>query len=218
MDNLEKVEQLIAKTGCTYEEAKQALESSGWDMIDAIIELEKSGKIVKETSSFSSGKAEGPAAESVRAAAVEAEVVGSDEAEKIRPEGFGAQSGSFNSGKADNGQKSGFRQDMHRLWDKLKRILVNNRMIVIGKNGNQIIDLPIFIPVIALICFFWATLIIAVVAMLFGCRFHFEGEDLGKTNINSTMDRATDYAEKVKNDFTAKNGQGAQDGGQNTDH
>jgi hypothetical protein len=40
--------------------------------------------------------------------------------------------------------------------------------------------------------------------MVFGCRFHFEGEDLGKTNINSTMDKATDYAEKVKNDLSKK--------------
>ncbi len=221
MDNLEKVEQLIAKTGCTYEEAKQALDVSGWDMIDAIIELEKSGKIVKESSSFRSGQAaaEPAGSEAKRTAKVEAEVVGSDEAEKIRPEGFGAQSGSYNSGKAGSSKTGGFREDLRKLWGKVRRILVNNRMIVIGKSGNQIIDLPIFIPVIALICFFWATLILAVVAMLFGCRFHFEGEDLGKTNINSTMDRATDYAEKVKNDFTAKTApQGNQNGGQDTDH
>ena len=47
-------------------------------------------------------------------------------------------------------------------------------------------------------------LIIAGLAMIFGYRFHFEGEDLGKTNINSTMDKATDYAEKVKNDLAGK--------------
>ena len=81
---------------------------------------------------------------------------------------------------------------------------MNNRMVIIKSNGKQIADLPILIPVIALIAFFWATLIVAVAAMVFGCRFHFEGEDLGKTNINNTMDKATDYAEKVKKDLSKK--------------
>jgi hypothetical protein len=79
---------------------------------------------------------------------------------------------------------------------------MNNRMLIFKSNGQQIVDLPILIPVIALIAFFWATLILAGVAMVFGCRFHFEGEDLGKTTINNTMDKATDYAEKVRNDFS----------------
>jgi hypothetical protein len=81
---------------------------------------------------------------------------------------------------------------------------MNNRMLVFRSNGQKIIDLPILAPIIALIAFFWATLIIAAVAMVFGYRFHFEGDDLGKTNINSTMDKATDYAEKVKNEFKEK--------------
>jgi hypothetical protein len=40
--------------------------------------------------------------------------------------------------------------------------------------------------------------------MVFGCRFHFEGADLGKININDTMDKATDYAEKVRNDLAGR--------------
>ena len=90
------------------------------------------------------------------------------------------------------------------IRDRIRRILINNRMVILRGNGQQIIDLPIVVPVVALLFFFWATLALAVVAMIFGCRFHFEGEDLGKTNINNTMDKATDYAEKVKNDLTGK--------------
>jgi hypothetical protein len=86
-------------------------------------------------------------------------------------------------------------------------------MVVFKSDGKQIVDLPICLPVLALIAFFWATLIIAALAMLFGCRFHFEGEDLGKTNINSTMDKATDYAEKFRNDIAGKT-----NGEQNSDN
>ena len=49
MDSFQKVEQLVNKTGCNYEDAKAALEDCGWDMLDAVISLEKDGKTVKET-------------------------------------------------------------------------------------------------------------------------------------------------------------------------
>ena len=75
---------------------------------------------------------------------------------------------------------------------------------MVKSNGQQIFDLPIWVPVIALAMFFWATLILAVIAMLFGCRFHFEGADLGKAGINDTMDKATDYAEKVREDISER--------------
>ena len=49
MDNYQKVEQLVNKTGCSYEDAKAALEGCGWDMLDAVISLEREGKIKKES-------------------------------------------------------------------------------------------------------------------------------------------------------------------------
>ena len=44
MDNTQKIEQLIVKTGCSYEDAKAALERCGWDTLDAVITLEREGK------------------------------------------------------------------------------------------------------------------------------------------------------------------------------
>ena len=45
MDNFEKVEKLREHANVTYEEAKQALENSNWDILDAMIYLEQSGKV-----------------------------------------------------------------------------------------------------------------------------------------------------------------------------
>ncbi len=240
MENFDRLQQLVAKTGVGYEDAKVALENNNWDMIDAIIWLEQQGKISAQTASFSSGSArqgeraaQDGAAED--AAKVDAEVVNDREAASRRPEGFGQQARGYNTRDARqgaqstiNGQpyksytgyegpnadreanKGKFREDVRRAWDKIRSIAVNNRMLVIGKAGNVIIDLPIFIPVLALIVFFWGTLAVVLVAMLFGCRFHFEGQDLGRTNINYTMDRAGDTAQRVWNDFTGGSGR---DGG-----
>ncbi len=45
MDNFEKVEKLREHANVTYEEAKQALENSNWDILDAMIYLEQAGKV-----------------------------------------------------------------------------------------------------------------------------------------------------------------------------
>ncbi|MBR3124089.1 MAG: DUF4342 domain-containing protein [Mogibacterium sp.] len=197
MDNYQKVEQLVTKAGCSYEDARAALEACGWDMLDAVISLEREGKVNKETVEK---KAEEPI-----------EIIPEVSAEKIAGENTQQITYIQNdgaNGNADGSEKSdkakGTAKRGRSLWKRIKRIMMNNRMVVLRSNGQQIMNVPIVIPVIALIAFFWATLIIAVIAMVFGCRFHFEGEDLGKTGINSTMDKATDYAEKVRNDLSGK--------------
>ena len=194
MDNYQKVEQLVNKAGCSYEDAKTALEGCGWDMLDAVISLEREGKVKKATVEHTAQNA-GEAIEIVTEVATEQ--TSDDNSQQIIYSYDDSAAG--NQGSADDAPKRKL-----SLWARIKRILTKNRMVVFRSNGQQILDLPIWIPVIALIAFFWATLILAVIAMVFGCRFHFEGEDLGKTNINNTMDKATDYAEKVKKDLTGK--------------
>ena len=186
MDNFEKIEQLVNKTDCSYEDAKATLEGCGWDMIDAIIKLEKEGKVKKESAAYT----EKPAAEAKPIPEITLDVKGNSS---------GNQDSTGNAGSSEKESKEKF-----GLWQKIKRMMSKNRLVIIKNNGQQLADLPIWIPIVALICFFWATLILAVIAIVVGCRFHFEGEDLGKININDTMDKATDYAEKVKNDLTKK--------------
>ena len=206
MDNYQKVEQLVNKAGCSYEEAKSALEACGWDMLDAVISLEREGKVNKETGEQ---KAESPI-EIIPE--VSSDNVSGNNSQKITYVYADGKDGNQDSTGKSNSSKGSAKRE-HKLWQRIKRILFNNRMVILKGNEKQIADLPIVIPVIALITFFWATLIVAVIAMVFGCRFHFEGEDLGKTNINNTMDKATDYAEKVRNDLSGK-----ANGGQNTDN
>ena len=44
MEMIEKVERLREKANVSYEEAKEALEQSGGDLLDAIVLLERQGK------------------------------------------------------------------------------------------------------------------------------------------------------------------------------
>lgn len=195
MDNYQKLEQLVNKTGCSYEDAKAALEACGWDMIDAVIRLEKDGKIIKAT-------AEQKTEQAIEVTAEIASETGSGD-ENRQSTGRSEESDSA-KGSADTAGKEGRKKHEFKLWNRIKRIMMNNRMLILRGNGQPVIDVPILVPILALLLFFWATLGLAVLAMIFGFRFHFEGEDLGKTNINSTMDKATDYAEKVRNDLSGK--------------
>lgn len=58
MDKLQMVEELVRRTNSSYTEAKEALENSGWNMLDAIVYLENKGlschnvKFRKQTGKF----------------------------------------------------------------------------------------------------------------------------------------------------------------------
>ena len=54
MTNFETVERLRAKANVSYEEAKLALEEANWDLLDAMVILEKQGKVSEgQTASYS---------------------------------------------------------------------------------------------------------------------------------------------------------------------
>ena len=45
MEHIEMVEKLMSKANVSYAEAKQALENNNWDMLDALIDLERQGQV-----------------------------------------------------------------------------------------------------------------------------------------------------------------------------
>lgn len=53
MDRIDMVEKLKEKANVSYEEAKAALELTDWDILEAVIYLEKEGKVNQETGSYS---------------------------------------------------------------------------------------------------------------------------------------------------------------------
>ena len=51
MNNVEMIEKLMEKADVTYEEAKGVLESLNWNLLDALIALEKEGKMKRSKTS-----------------------------------------------------------------------------------------------------------------------------------------------------------------------
>ncbi|MHC1786596.1 MAG: hypothetical protein AB9880_06025 [Christensenellales bacterium] len=58
MERIDQVETLRQKAGVSYEAAKAALENSRWDLLDALVSLEKEGRIDKGSTEAYTGKQE----------------------------------------------------------------------------------------------------------------------------------------------------------------
>lgn len=63
MTNFEMVEVLRQKANVSYEEAKTALEAANWDLLDAMLLLEKEGRVAESGGSYSTRTEETPADE-----------------------------------------------------------------------------------------------------------------------------------------------------------
>ena len=79
-----------------------------------------------------------------------------------------------------------------------------------GKKGQRELAVPLTILVLLLIVAFWLTLALIVLAMFCGCRFSLEGP-AANDNLNDAMDRATDFAETIKDRAFSKDDGGKEE-------
>ena len=133
MDKLEKVEKLREKTGVSYEDAKNALEACDYDLLDAIIYLEKLDKVkAPEVESFTTG----------------AEQQTSTEFEQAQRT------------YTNDCNKVTFGQMMDRFFKWCGKVLKKSvdSTFIVERKGQTMINVPVLVLVIALILAFWVVL------------------------------------------------------------
>lgn len=174
MDFLEKVDRLRQRANVTYEEAKQALEQTGGDLLEAVILLEKQGKVDPPPPTRPAPSA-----------------------------GEGGQQHTYQqgqSGRATFGEVCGrFVRFLGRL---VRRGNVN--FLEVHHKGEEMISLPVTVFVLLLIFAFWVVVPLMIVSLFFGWKYSLRGPDLGRQSVNDALSRATDKAESVKNEFCQK--------------
>ena len=163
MDHLEMVEKLREKANVTYEEARDALEACDWDLLDALLLLESSGRLNEMEE----------AAYSTREQKTEEK----PETKTRKPR--------------ENGLIATL---LHGLGTLIKK--GNAVSVLIKKNGETRLTLPLTVVVIALVFMFWWILIAAAVAMIFGYRYAIQGLTIDES-VNSAMDKAGDFVDNV---------------------
>ena len=177
MITYEQVEKLVEKTGAGYEDAKAALETSGGDMLDAVILLERRNKLPSPVSggAYSSKDESGE------------EKTGAREARGKQWDEYGHTLG-------------------ETLWRFFrwcgKWIGKGNRNFLdIERRGELIVSLPVTALVLLLVFLFFITIPLLIIALFCGCRLSFRGAELGRDDVNRVMKGASDTAENVKRDI-----------------
>ncbi|MEE3438189.1 MAG: hypothetical protein VZR05_08565 [Lachnospiraceae bacterium] len=171
MENIEKVERLREKANVSYEEARAALEEAGGDLLDAIVLLERQGKV------------NGP-----RQASYSTDYEAQTEYIRVRD-------------KVEEAEQSApsFGQTVNRIVSTLVNF-IQKTMFIVKKGDNTLFTMPTLVFVL-LLFFLWEGLLpVMIIALFFGIRYSFDGLDSVK-KANSILNRAGDFAEDVKSEF-----------------
>ena len=177
MENFEKVEKIVEKTGVSYEDAKKALEESNYDMLDAIIALERQGKVNEpKEGTYTAGA--------------------SQDMQNVQK---------YESDCKKNNFKEGFRKLADIFRTAFRKSLEIN--FCINKDGRNVIAVPLLVLILLLIGFFWITLPALIIGLFFGISYSFTGVDKVVVDVNSVCDKASQTAENIKNEFKKENEQ-----------
>lgn len=182
---LEMVERLREKANVSYAQAKQALEYSGGNLLDALIYLEEKGGIPREEGAYYSTKSETLPSPSP------AEPLPAQLPDKGKKQ------------KAPKQPRSG-RGGVRRFFNTLRRWLVDNEL-EIWRHDQPVTALPVLILALLLCCAFWITALILVLGLFLGFRYRFSGPDLERDNLNGMMgdlaDTAADLGRQVMDEL-----------------
>ncbi|MEA4893190.1 MAG: ubiquitin [Peptococcaceae bacterium] len=189
--SFEQVEALREHAKVGYGDAKAALEATGGDMLEAIILLEKEGKVTPpQGGTYVTGG--GQVREKNEAAA--------NAARQAAKGGQSGQAQEIYLESDKNDKDSSFGRQMKSLFDSFCRLVhkgnVNN--FEIYRYGKKTISLPINVLILALLFCFWITLPLLVVGLFFNFRYRFYGPDIGKDTLNKFMDQASQTAKDIK--------------------
>ena len=178
MENFEKVEKLREKTGVSYEDAKKVLEENNYDMLDAIIALEKQGKVVEpKAGTYTSG------------ASQEQECVKKFEIAQRQYE--------------DDCKQSRFKEGIRKIFEYCRTAFQKSLEIdfCVNKDGKKVASVPLLVLILLLLGFFWVTLPLLIIGLFFGISYNFTGVDKVIVDVNDVCDKASQTAENIKNEF-----------------
>lgn len=172
MELLEKVEKIKEKTGVSYQEAKDALEAAGGDVLDALVYLENQGKAKKPEVDVYTTKAE--SSEEFREAA--------KKYEESTKETFGDHLKKF------------------FVWcgKWIKKGCEN--FFIVSRYQEEVISIPVIV-LILLAFAFWIVLPLLIVGLFFGFKYSFKGAITKSVDVNSACEKASEAAENIKQEF-----------------
>lgn len=174
MTRLEMVEKIREKTGVTYEEARQSLEKTDWDMLDAIVALEHAK--ADGNAAYAYAKAPEGAADAQTTEAVE------PRKRVVRHAG-------------DAGEKIAV---VLKWIGNIIRKGEQGHVEVIRKE-ETIMSLSVTTIILLLLLCWWLIVLLVAAGLFTGYRFRFVNVPLIGRAANAASEKASDKAEEIKN-------------------
>lgn len=174
MEMLEKVDLLRERADVTYEEAKNALEQSGGDLLDAMVLLERQGKV------------NGP-----RQRTYSTEYEEQKDYIRVRD-------------KVEQQKRSApsFGHTLGHLFRTII-LFIRHTVFQVTKDDYVLISMPTIVFGLLLL-FFWEGLVpIMVIALFFGVRYEFDGTESTK-RANTVLNQAGEFADDLRDEFKKK--------------
>lgn len=185
MTNQEMVDKIVEKAGITREQAEQALEMHGGDLLEAMIYVEKTYMAQNDfsSSSFSTN---------------------SNTSVNTEP---GSQPADFNQQAYTNSQPNfNFNEQKKPSVDgkviggmvkKILNFLVNNG-ITIYHNEKEFVTIPIIVWVILFFSSISSLVVLMFITMFFNVRYSFSGRDFDNSKINGVMAEIYTFVQNLK--------------------
>ncbi len=179
MENWKKVDALRVKANVSLEEAKEAMEACNYDMLDAMIYLERQGKVNSgSTASYTTSS-------------------GTDTSQE-----FEQAQRSYE----DSCQRTTFGTVIDKFMKWCVHIIKKSLEVdfCVTKHDRVVLKVPVLALVLALIISFGLVTILLVVGLFNSCKYSFQGINETTIDINQICDKASETCENIKKDFQNK--------------
>lgn len=174
MDSYKLIDKLQSKTNISYEEAKNALEKTNWDILDAIVYLEEKGKVQRPSVSIFYTN----------------DYKGNYKYSEITNDKY--QENNYNNSKKDN--------SFQGIFEVVCKIIdtCNNIFFEVKRENIAFLRLPITVIILLLIFTFWIVIPLYIIGLFFDIEFSLSGKWEGTNKINNILKIISVNIKKVK--------------------
>lgn len=172
MEKLKLVDKLREKTNISYEEAKAALENSNWDILDALLNLEESGRVKKPSVS----------------------IFYTNEA-KYNEKSEERENNKENKYETNNSFQGIF-EAICKFIDTC-----NNIFLEIKKKGRMLLKIPLTVVIILSFFAFWMIIPLMLVGLFFDIEFYLYAKIVNTDKANKILSEISENVKIIKEKF-----------------
>ena len=178
MEKLKLVDKLKNKANISYEEAKDALEKSNWDMLEAMLYLEAHGKVQKPSIS----------------------IFYTNESK----ESYNENGEEVNLKEDTNENNFENKNSFEGVFEAICKAIdtCNNIFIEIIRNSRVILKIPFTVLIVLLFFAFWIVIPLMIIGLFFNMEFLVSSKKIDVDKINKVFKETSKVVKDVKGKFT----------------